>query len=148
MRMEEMIEMLETKETIADVLNRFSPYLQSLSSGMVEREKLAEKFLKYARVISIKEKGEIMGFAGFYCNDDKDKNAYLSLIAVVPQYRNRGVGKSLLEEVVKQSKRAGMERLVLEVRKSNMVAIKFYEKLGFVYIDRNSENTLFLGKVI
>ncbi len=148
MRMEEMIEELETKEAIADVLDRFSPYLQSLSSGMVDRGKLAEKFSKYARVISIKANGQIMGFAGFYCNDDKDKNAYLSLIAVDPKYRKRGIGKSLLEEVVEQSKSAGMERLVLEVRKSNMVAIKFYEKLGFVYIHKICKNTFFLSKVI
>ena len=72
----------------------------------------------------------------------------MSLIAVDPKYRKRGIGKSLLEEVVEQSKSAGMERLVLEVRKSNMVAIKFYEKLGFVYIDKSSKNTLFLSKVI
>ena len=65
MRMEEMIEELETKEAIADVLDRFSPYLQSLSSGMVDRGKLAEKFSKYARVISIKANGQIMGLPDF-----------------------------------------------------------------------------------
>lgn len=142
-----MIEVLGTKEEITAVIERFSPYLQSLSSGMVDGRELAEKFTKYARVIQMKENGQIMGFAVFYCNDDKDKNAYLSLIAVSPKYRNRGVGKSLIDEVVEQSKVAGMKRLALEVRKSNRVAIKFYEKLGFI-LAKTNENTLHLSKII
>lgn len=148
MRMEEMIQVLETKEEIAAVLDRFSPYLISLSSGMVDKEGLAIKFSEYAQVISINENRQVIGFAGFYCNDKKNKNAYLSLIAVDPLYRNRGVGKCLLDEVVKRSKRAGMEHLILEVRRANNGAIKFYEKLGFAYMDENSNDTLFLSKDI
>lgn len=64
----------------------------------------------------------IMGYTTF---DPKD--GHLISIAVDLLHRRRGIGKSLMEEVLKSCK-----RVWLEVRRSNTVAQSFYEKLGFV----------------
>jgi [ribosomal protein S18]-alanine N-acetyltransferase len=52
-------------------------------------------------------------------------------LAVHPAYRRQGVGKALLEAVIEEARRQGASRVTLEVRKSNEVAQKLYQALGF-----------------
>ena len=138
------IETFNNKAEIRDILEKFSPYLYTLSSGKVDKDILAQKLHKYARVIGVKEDNKIIGFAGFYCNDSKNRNAYLSLIAVDPYWRKQGVGKVLLNEVKLQASNMGMNQLVLEVRKENIKAIKFYQKSGFEKMGKESRESFFL----
>ena len=53
-------------------------------------------------------------------------------LAVHPAYRRRGIGKALLEKVIDEARRQGLTRVTLEVRKSNVVAQKMYQSLGFL----------------
>ena len=52
-------------------------------------------------------------------------------IAVHPDYRRRGIGQILIEELVREVKNLGSISLTLEVRSSNAPAVSLYEKLGF-----------------
>lgn len=52
-------------------------------------------------------------------------------IAVHVDYRRRGLGRTLLNEVIAQAKGHSAQRMTLEVRKSNLVAQKLYESMGF-----------------
>lgn len=56
---------------------------------------------------------------------------YINNIAVTEGYRKSGIGSRLLEELVNIAKAESMSFLTLEVRESNVSAIKFYEKHGF-----------------
>ncbi len=68
------------------------------------------------------DNNEIVG----YIIADAKRNLVVS-VAVHPSYRRRGYGKMLMENAIKY-----MEGdVILQVRKSNEGAIKFYEKLGF-----------------
>lgn len=60
-------------------------------------------------------------------------------IAVHPNYRRRGIGLGLVNELMGQLKDAGASYFRLEVKKTNKVARNMYRKLGFVesYILRN-----------
>jgi len=55
-------------------------------------------------------------------------------IAVLPEYRSLGYGKILVAEIIKQAQFNNIERIFLEVRSSNNIAIKLYEKCGFKLI--------------
>lgn len=55
---------------------------------------------------------------------------YITNIAILPQYRRKGFGKTLLEYVINDCKNA-LEFISLEVRLSNIGAISLYKKLGF-----------------
>lgn len=57
-------------------------------------------------------------------------------IAVLPDFRNRGVGKKLLENVLKTAAENGCRNCWLEVRESNETARKFYERLDFKSVGR------------
>ncbi len=57
----------------------------------------------------------------------------LLLLAVRPDYRGTGIGRSLLERIIAESRRLGVERLHLEVRDGNG-AIHLYRRAGFAQV--------------
>ena len=71
------------------------------------------------------------GFVVLYANDSKG-TAFIPFIGVNRNKQGQGVGKKLLEACVDQSKKNGMDRIKLEVRKTNKKAIKFYESNEFI----------------
>jgi ribosomal-protein-alanine N-acetyltransferase len=50
---------------------------------------------------------------------------------VLPEYRNMGVGKSLLEELHRHVKARGATLIFLEVAEDNAAAIKLYHNMGY-----------------
>lgn len=53
-------------------------------------------------------------------------------LAVRPDCRRRGIGRSLLLGVVRHARYQGARRVTLEVRKTNGAAQRLYESIGFV----------------
>lgn len=52
-------------------------------------------------------------------------------VVVAEKFRRRGIGRALMEYMLKEAKLHGMESATLEVRVSNKNAIHLYESLGF-----------------
>jgi ribosomal protein S18 acetylase RimI-like enzyme len=52
-------------------------------------------------------------------------------ILVHPEFRNMGVGQSLIEEACDEAKRRGKKKIVLSVFHTNPRAISMYQKTGF-----------------
>ncbi len=52
-------------------------------------------------------------------------------LAVLPKLRGKGIGKTMMQDVLKRFKDAQCERVTLEVRIHNEAAIALYERLGF-----------------
>lgn len=52
-------------------------------------------------------------------------------IAILPQYRNKGVGKSLLIHLLEQAKADGYQQISLSCDPTNDNALHLYQKLGF-----------------
>ena len=66
--------------------------------------------------------------AGYgYVNDRTPEIA----IALLPQYRNKGIGKSLLIHLFEQAKTDGYEQISLSCDPTNENALHLYQKLGF-----------------
>jgi ribosomal-protein-alanine N-acetyltransferase len=62
--------------------------------------------------------------------------AHLLNVCVTPEMQGNGLGVQLLEEVVRVSRAQGMGGVLLEVRPSNMRALRIYERFGFEQIGR------------
>lgn len=60
------------------------------------------------------------------------KKGHVVSIAVLDEFRKRGIGKALVEESVNGVKIKKCDEFYLEVRCSNTEAVRLYEKLGFV----------------
>lgn len=64
------------------------------------------------------------------------KKGHVVSIAVLPEYRNKGIGRTLVEEAMNGVKLKKCDELYLEVRCSNNEAVRLYEKLGFIIKQR------------
>jgi ribosomal-protein-alanine N-acetyltransferase len=52
-------------------------------------------------------------------------------IAVHPEYRQNGIARALLSEVIRAARQQSRARVMLEVRRSNLPAQMLYRRLGF-----------------
>lgn len=69
----------------------------------------------------------IIGYIGYRLTDLYGE--MLNLVVDI-EYQNQGIGTKLMTFIINELYASGAESLVLEVRKSNLKAIKFYEKFG------------------
>jgi GNAT superfamily N-acetyltransferase len=60
------------------------------------------------------------------------KNLYLEDLFVRPEYRGRGVGRTLMSHLITLAQNEGCRRMVWMVHDANERAIRFYESLGAV----------------
>lgn len=91
---------------------------------------------------------ELIGYANLWsvCGE-----VTLNNIAVREKYRSNGAGTALLNEAIRRF--SGCDLLTLEVRRSNLKAIKIYERFGFVkvgerrdFYDRPCEDAILMTK--
>ena len=96
----------------------------------------------YARVVQgdmtgwvAEEKSEVAGFimARRVASDLEILN-----FAVRPDWRNRGIGAALLHQAVNWGARFQAEKAFLEVRASNLAALRFYEHNKFEMTGRRA----------
>lgn len=57
---------------------------------------------------------------------------YLAHLGVLPALRGQGIGKALIEDLMRRGVQQGRQRIVLDVAMSNPRAQALYERLGFV----------------
>lgn len=88
---------------------------------------------------------QVLGYCAFYANDSNTNNAYISLIAVRPESQNLHVGSHLLKVCEEIAKCYGMYGCLLEVKKNNSSAIRFYKANGFVFLNE-CENSFLMKK--
>ena len=70
----------------------------------------------------------------YICANSVIDEGHILNIAVYPDMRRRGIAVALLENVIGELKKKSCKSLYLEVRASNISAIRFYENYGFVSV--------------
>lgn len=80
----------------------------------------------FYKVITVEN--EVVGYGGFRKIFDE---AHITNIAVKESFRSRGFGKMIMEELIEQARELEISSMTLEVRVSNISAVKLYEKMGF-----------------
>jgi ribosomal protein S18 acetylase RimI-like enzyme len=60
----------------------------------------------------------------------------LQAIAILPQYRGKGLARQLLGKAESVAKDSGTNRIALQVEEVNEVAFKTYQRNGYVEVDR------------
>jgi len=73
---------------------------------------------------------------GYYVQMAVVDEAHLLTLAVLPAMQRQGLGKFLLNHLVQQAKLIQLKSVLLEVRVSNLAALKLYEAFGFESIGR------------
>lgn len=100
-------------------------------------------------IVAEKER-EIVGYLGLYLFAEE---ADISNVAVKEEYRQQHIGRRLLQYILSTAKERGVKNITLEVRETNVPAIKLYESMGFAeagirknYYKEPTENALIMWK--
>lgn len=72
---------------------------------------------------------DIVGYCGLWGVAGEGQ---INNVAVNENFRNRGIGFKMLSELISMGRNKGLSSYTLEVRISNIYAIRLYRKLGFV----------------
>lgn len=72
--------------------------------------------------------GEVVGYCGLWGIAGE---GYIYNVAVKKEYRKQRIGYQMLQQLIKQAETKGIASFTLEVRITNLPAIKLYEALGF-----------------
>ncbi len=109
---------------------------------MIERDNMS--------YLVIEKDGVIIGGAGIR---EIAGDIEITNVVVKEGFRGRGYGKQLLSSVLKEGRRLGGRQFTLEVRKSNVNAIRLYEGAGFKvegerkdFYEKPRENALIFWK--
>lgn len=113
-----------------------------------------ESFLKeltnneIALYLVAKVENKAVGYIGTWKVLDE---GHITNLAVHSDYRNLGIGGMLISELLSLCKKDGINSFTLEVRKSNEIARKLYEKFGFEdrgirkgYYEDNNEDAVIM----
>jgi ribosomal-protein-alanine N-acetyltransferase len=73
---------------------------------------------------------------GYVCLWEIGDEVHITNIAVHPDIRRRGIGRTLLQSVIDEARQHGARVVALEVRPSNREARPLYEAFGFQVIGR------------
>lgn len=75
--------------------------------------------------------GIILGYCGIIMAADEGD---ITNVSVKKEYQGQGIGSALVGELEARVKTLGIQKIFLEVRKSNASAIALYEKKGFEHM--------------
>lgn len=94
----------------------------------------------------------VAGYGGFWLVLDE---AHITKVTVVQAYRGTGLGREVMEFLLRHASILGANTVRLEVREQNTVARALYRSLGFAeiglrkgYYARTNETAVVMGKAI
>lgn len=110
--------------------------LPSPTKKGVYQYELVQNTLAHYRVLVVEGNGrssELIGFAGYWLIADE---IHISMIAVHPNWRGKGLGERLLADLLEQPNVTQAALVTLEVREHNIVAQSLYHKYKFEVVGR------------
>ena len=84
---------------------------------------------KYGVFLIALIEGKVIGYGGTWVLVDE---AHVTNVVVAPEFRGQGIGRKLMNEMLVKAREKGAVCATLELRKSNEVALKLYESMGFI----------------
>ncbi len=112
------------------------------------KSELNSKYSRYFLAESDKQKGEILGYAGYWIVSNE---AHITTIVTHPDFRRNGIADKLLYTLIQNANLNKLSWLTLEVRASNIAAINLYRKYKFKelgirknYYQDNNEDAIIL----
>lgn len=114
-----------SRASMADIVN-----IEMQSDKPCWSENLfAEEFSnQYSHFFGARIKGQLVGFLLLHFINDE---AHILKFGVLPEFRSKAIGRALISYVLRDLYYNACKWITLEVRKSNHIAKKLYESLGF-----------------
>lgn len=106
-----------------------------------------EKICQKSTIIPYFVNGNLKGMISYYNNDPNGVCAFLTLILIAEDYQGKGLGNILLQMSINDVINKGFANYGLEVLKSNLNAVKFYEDFGFQIEEDRGEKWLMMKRL-
>lgn len=121
-------------------INKIAEYEKMSDDVVLYKETLRDYMFnkKIAKCKFIMEDNKEVGFALYFYNFSTFKGRaglYLEDIFILEEYRNKGYGKKLFLELVKEAKENNLGRMEWTCLNWNEPSIKFYKSLGAISLD-------------
>ena len=145
------------RDTIAEDIDSLQEiYIQSQSTeGWTRNEEFTNDYIlnafskgnlppggmkKYYKIQSMfhKKSSKIIGFLEFYHGYPQKEALYIGTLLFSEDYRNRGYGQEVMNQLFKKVKELGFSKARLGVTLKNWGGIYFWNKLGFDKITKYS----------
>jgi len=139
--------------------NRFGTEIGKKVAEKISKEQVRKSKKKEKGFIAVGKGGEITGY-GFlrYFPEKNQKRFNISLgIVVADNFQGKGVGRALMNYLIKHSIKEKIKKIWLSVYADNKGAIKFYNSFGFEiegifmhdeYFDKNPRHVVSMSKFL
>ena len=109
---------------------------ESYSDPWSENSILSEILNKDSYFVVLKQNDILLGYTCMRINIDE---AEIFKVTTNPRFRKMGISKILLQNLVDFAKKNGLKKILLEVRESNLPAIKLYDSFDFkkIFVRKN-----------
>lgn len=77
---------------------------------------------------AVEKNGEILGYQ---ISTRSSFGAHLARLAVLPQQQKSGLGYLLVQDLLQQTRNAGLSRLTVNTQNDNQASLALYQKIGF-----------------
>lgn len=133
------------KVLLMEFLSKIDKYFTPNLSQKTELSDYCDKLLSKAQLfVSYSNGGKINGLVALYANDFENHYAYVSLVAVVSDYRNQGIARNLLVQAINHVRGLGVDKIQkIGIYTNNHIALHLYETLNFCRISV-SQNRYYL----
>ena len=144
--------MISEIESIGSDITKYESLMARMPGFSMKGEALKTyllKMLKFGRILIESDGERIFGLVGFYANDMKSKVAYVSSFVVSQDVEGKGLARSMYKCFLGLAQSAGMSIVALEVCRTNLRALAFYQKMGLQVVGpgRDDKHWLMRGRV-
>lgn len=114
------------------LLNTFGPLIWIITHAMPWMRDLLGGYVW-------EEDGRIVANTSLTRADERGRNWVVSNVAVLPEYRRRGIARAMMEATIDYVRQEGGRRIMLQVHYENEGAKSLYKGLGFRYVETVTE---------
>lgn len=118
-----------------------SDFIEPLSKN-VNLSDLAIKFSTYGTLCYEECEGRIIALVAGYTENTPNNIGYISLVAALKTYRNKGVCSRLVSDFLEIAERQKLDAVHVYTHRENSAAVAMYIKNGFEEIDDCSNPAL------
>lgn len=109
-------------------------FIPDLETYVEDVNVYVDKLGKHAERFEAWSDRQLVGLLACYVNNTTTREAFITMVCVLPDYSGRGIASELLKNTLQYCASQNFDSVMLEVVNNNPAALKIYERKGFVKV--------------
>ena len=128
-----------TEDLIREFLEQVDRTFPVPLSAKQDLSRFAVKLKEKADLCTVTEEDRILSMVAGYTKNVVNNQAYISVVASVPEAQGKGYASQLVEKFIQLSRENHLEAVHLYTAAGNEKAIRMYKRLGFTELHLEQE---------